>query len=46
MCKHDDRPPRQKSIFFFGVGLSFWRHLIPKKSPMTEYIPDVRFIIS
>ena len=44
MYKNDDIPPHEKSIFFLSRFI--FRHLGPKKTPMIEYIPDVRFIIS
>ena len=51
MCKNDDRLPHQKSKFFIaskGLGLTLSRFNLKKslKRVITEYIPNVRFIMS
>ena len=48
-CKNDDRPPDQKSKFFIEtkeVGLSARRKTLTSIYIITEYIPDIKFIIS
>ena len=45
----DDRPPDQKSKFFIEtkeVGLSARRKTLTSIYIITEYIPDIKFIIS
>ena len=51
MCKKDDRPPHQKSKVFYCKQSSrfIFKQLTLKKNIetfVTEYIPNVKFIIS